>query len=94
MSVESRLPSEPAETDDDVTKIRVRVPKEAGLERRFRGSDSLQTLIDWLHVKGFRSDEYKLISGWPRRDLTAVDATLSLKHHSLYPQETVILEER
>lgn len=94
LSVESRLPEEPAENEKAITKIRVRLPKGEFLERRFKETDTLQTLLDWLHVQGFRSSEFKLLSSWPRRDLTAVDGKLSLKDHNLCPQETVIIEER
>lgn len=92
--MQSRLPEEPAEASDGITKIRVRVPKGEFLERRFWESDSLQTLLDWLHVQGYHSAEFKLLTSWPRRDLTAAKTNLSLKRLSLCPQETVILEER
>lgn len=90
----SRLPDEPAENAGGITKIRVRVPKGEFLERRFKETDSLQTLLDWLHVQGFRSADFKLLSCWPRRDLTVADGKLTLKDHKLCPQETVIIEER
>ncbi|KAL0279155.1 UNVERIFIED_CONTAM: hypothetical protein PYX00_000768 [Menopon gallinae] len=94
LEVESRLPVEPEEGANDVTKIRVRLPKGEFIERRFFSKQPLQVLLDYLIVKGYPSSEYKVISSWPRRDLTSVDTTKTFKELNLYPQETVILEER
>lgn len=57
-------------------------------------SASFQDLLNFVAANGFLIDEYKVFSGWPRRDLTAIDASQTLEALKLYPQETVILEER
>lgn len=87
------LPAEP-EPGDQITKIRFRLPLGKFLERRFMTSDSLQVLFDYLYVNGFSQEEYKVISSWPRRDLTTLDVTQTMKELNLCPQETLILEER
>ncbi|XP_060519665.1 FAS-associated factor 1 [Cylas formicarius] len=91
--VEAGLPPEPP-LGDDITKIRFRLPKGVNIERRFSADTPLQVLLDFLVVKGYPNDEYKVISSWPRRDLTALDGKQTLKELKLCPQETVILEER
>lgn len=57
-------------------------------------SASFQDLLNFVAANGFLIDEYKVFSGWPRRDLTAIEASQTLEALKLYPQETVILEER
>ena len=42
------------------------------LERRFLASDSLQTVLDYLTIEGFHSEEYKVLSSWPRRDVSFI----------------------
>lgn len=88
------LPQEPAENEANISKIRVRKPTGDHLERRFYVHDTLQDLLNFVAANGFLIDEYKVFSGWPRRDLTAIEASLTLEGLKLYPQETVILEER
>ncbi|XP_015372334.1 PREDICTED: FAS-associated factor 1 isoform X1 [Diuraphis noxia] len=87
------LPAEP-EPGDQVTKIRFRLPLGKFLERRFQASDNLQVLFDYLFISGFSQEEFKVISSWPRRDLTTLGVTQTLKELNLYPQETLTLEER
>ncbi|XP_017835852.1 FAS-associated factor 1 isoform X2 [Drosophila busckii] len=88
------LPPEPAEHEANISKIRVRKPTGDHLERRFSIYHTLQDLLNFVAANGFLIDEYKVFSGWPRRDLTAIDGSQTLESLKLYPQETVILEER
>ncbi|CAG9127393.1 unnamed protein product [Plutella xylostella] len=92
----SRVPPEPAASDGDVSRIRVRLPPphDTCLERRFRYTDTLQALLDYLASEGFPHESYKVISGWPRRDLTTEPLSSTLQALKLTPQETVMLEER
>merc|ERR1712173_289656 len=64
------------------------------IERRFLASETLQTVLDYLTTEGFSSSDFKVLSSWPRRDLTTLDTTQTLKSLKLYPQETLILEEK
>ncbi|CAH1113595.1 unnamed protein product [Psylliodes chrysocephalus] len=93
--VEASLPPEPPlGQGDSITKIKFRLPKGEHLERRFQTNTPLKVLLDFLIVKGYPTEEYKVISSWPRRDLTSLDKNNTLKELNLCPQETVILEER
>lgn len=70
-SVESNLPPEPdATTDNSVIKIKIRLPGGKFLERRFYPNASLQTLLNFLIVEGYPTEEYKVLSSWPRRDVS------------------------
>ncbi|XP_063894233.1 FAS-associated factor 1 isoform X1 [Helicoverpa armigera] len=91
-----RVPAEPLDAAADVARIRVRLPPphERCLERRFHAHDTLAALLDFLASKGYPQESYKVISSWPRRDLTLESPSSTLKTLKLYPQETVMLEER
>lgn len=70
-AVESSLPPEPQqETGDDVIKVRVRLPAGKFLERKFQSDTPLQTLLNFLIVEGYPTEEYKVLSSWPRRDVS------------------------
>ncbi|XP_017775062.1 PREDICTED: FAS-associated factor 1 isoform X2 [Nicrophorus vespilloides] len=94
LKVEQSLPEEPAPGTSNITKIRFRLPTGDNLERRFYINTPLKVLMDYCVVKGYPTEEYKVISSWPRRDLTLMDASKTLMELNLCPQETVILEER
>ncbi|XP_063540863.1 FAS-associated factor 1 [Cydia strobilella] len=93
---QARVPAEPAADAGDVTRIRIRLPPphHSCLERRFNGEDALEALFDFLGSKGFPKESYKVISSWPRRDLTMESHSSTLKAMKLFPQETLMLEER
>ncbi|CAH2042119.1 unnamed protein product, partial [Iphiclides podalirius] len=94
----ARVPAEPglAEGGREVARIRVRLPPphHGALERRFYATDTLAALFDFLASKGYPQENYKVISSWPRRDLTTEPRSSTLKALKLYPQETIMLEER
>ncbi|CRL04435.1 CLUMA_CG017520, isoform A [Clunio marinus] len=92
---ESLLPPEPdSNCTDPITKIRFRKPTGDYLERRFIVDNKLKVLLNFATANGFSPEEFKIISSFPRRDLTLLDPEETLKSLKLYPQETVILEER
>lgn len=89
------VPPEPAEqSGENITKIRIRPPTGAMIERRFAVETPLRILLNFITGEGFLIEEYKVISSWPRRDLTALNHDETLQELKLYPQETLILEER
>lgn len=89
------VPPEPEQTTgENITKIRIRAPAGSMLERRFTTDTPLRILLNYIIGEGFLVDEFKVISSWPRRDLTTLDYENTLKDLKLYPQETLILEER
>lgn len=55
---------------------------------------NFQVLLNFSTANGFSPAEFKVISSFPRRDLTTIDSTSTLKELNLFPQETLILEER
>lgn len=65
------VPPEPELGAKDVTKIRVRKPTGDIFERRFTIASPLDSLLKFVASKGFPIDEYKVISSYPRRDVSS-----------------------
>lgn len=71
LAVESSLPPEPELGDgDSILKVKVRLTAGQFLERRFHADTPLQTLLNFLIVQGYPTEEYKVLSSWPRRDVS------------------------
>ncbi|OCT82730.1 hypothetical protein XELAEV_18025263mg [Xenopus laevis] len=94
LSLEQALPPEPLEESEPLSKLRIRTPSGKFLERRFLGSSPLQVVLDFVASKGYPCHEFKLLSTFPRRDITQLDPNRSLLDLKLYPQETLFLEAK
>ncbi|XP_063283871.1 FAS-associated factor 1 isoform X1 [Pelobates fuscus] len=95
MSLEQSLPPEPQEEHSEPqSKLRIRTPSGEFLERRFLGSNPLQVVLDFVASKGYPCHEFKLLSTFPRRDISQLDPCRSLMDLKLYPQETLFLEAK
>lgn len=95
LSLEQSLPSEPDEdSGEQISKLRIRTPSGEFLERRFLGSCKLQVLFDFVASKGYPSDEFKLLTTFPRRNITQLEPSSTLMEAKLFPQETLFLEAK
>ncbi|KAM8890586.1 FAS-associated factor 1 [Synchiropus picturatus] len=95
LSLEQALPPEPSEDSrEQISKLRIRTPSGEFVERRFLCSCKLQVLFDFVASKGFPFDEFKLLTTFPRRNITQLDPGSTLLEAKLYPQETLFLEAR
>ncbi|KAL4236818.1 pre-rRNA processing and 40S ribosomal subunit assembly [Mactra antiquata] len=89
------VPDEPPEGCTEVTcTLRIRTPDRKMLTRKFYGRNRLQSVINYITSNGFHLTEYKLLTTYPRRDLSNEDEHQNLEELRLCPQETLILEER
>lgn len=70
LEAEKCVPPEPEPNTEGITKIRIRKPTGEFMERRFLAKSKLDTLLKFIASKGFPIDEYKVISSWPRRDVS------------------------
>lgn len=70
LDAERCVPPEPDSTADGITKIRIRKPDGEFLERRFTAISPLDILLKFVASQGYPMDEYKVISSWPRRDVS------------------------
>ncbi|XP_035270724.1 FAS-associated factor 1 isoform X2 [Anguilla anguilla] len=95
LSLEQTLPPEPEEEGGAaVSKLRVRTPSGEFLERRFLGSCTLQVLFHFVASKGYPCDEFKLLTTFPRRNISQMDPAWTLLEAKLFPQETLFLEAK
>lgn len=72
LEAEKCVPIEPAADAEGITKIRIRKPTGEFMERRFLAKSELNGLLKFVASKGFPIDEFKVISSWPRRDVSKV----------------------
>jgi len=96
-SIQDILPEEPAEdSKEPLSKIRIRKPDGEFIPRRFLASAPLVELFQFTASKGFPVEEFKVLSSWPRRDLSSdpLDLRKTFQELKLCPQETLFLEER
>jgi hypothetical protein len=89
----ARLPTEPSE-DEKITRIRFRMPSGEVLLRKFRTTEKLEVIIDYMTSLGYFVENHKLLTSWPRKDLYSESYEKSLEELKLCPQETLTLEER
>ncbi|XP_064415862.1 FAS-associated factor 1 [Latimeria chalumnae] len=95
LSLEQSLPPEPnEESSEQVSKLRFRTPSGEFFERRFLARTKLQVVFDFVASKGFPWEEYKLLSTFPKRDVTQLNPNKTLLEVKLYPQETLFLEAK
>ncbi len=90
------LPNEPDKSVDkcSTSVIRLKQPNGEFLQRVFLVKNSLRNVIAFAGSLGYFVDKYKLLSSWPRRDLTLEDSKKTLEELKLCPQETINIEER
>lgn len=72
LDAERCVPPEPSIGTDGTTKIRIRKPTGEFMERRFEGRNKVLVLLKYVASKGFPIDEYKVISSYPRRDVSTI----------------------
>ncbi|XP_070817703.1 FAS-associated factor 1 [Chaetodon trifascialis] len=95
LSLEQALPPEPDEdSGEQISKLRIRTPSGEFLERRFLGSCKLQVLFNFVASKGYPFEEFKLLTTFPRRNITQLDPGSTLLEAKLFPQETLFLEAK
>ena len=70
-SVAGTIPDEPpADCTETLARLRFRCPDGKMLNRRFLGTTLLSTLLNYLLSNGYSSDEYKVLTTFPRRDVS------------------------
>ncbi|TYH63144.1 hypothetical protein ES332_D07G169800v1 [Gossypium tomentosum] len=88
------LPPEPAIDDENAITILVRIPDGTRHGRRFRKSDKLQLLFDFIDVgEVVKPGTYRVVRPYPHRAFGAADCSLSFNQLGLTgKQEALFLE--
>ncbi|KAK4435275.1 Plant UBX domain-containing protein 8 [Sesamum alatum] len=91
---EASLPQEPTPDDENAVTLLVRMPDGSRRGRRFRNSDKLQYLFDFIDVgRAVKPGSYRLVRPYPRRAFSDGESTSTLNELGLTSkQEALYLE--
>ncbi|KAL0312652.1 UNVERIFIED_CONTAM: Plant UBX domain-containing protein 8 [Sesamum radiatum] len=91
---EASLPQEPTADDENAVTLLVRMPDGSRRGRRFRKSDKLQYLFDFIDVgRAVKPGSYRLVRPYPRRAFSDGESTSTLNELGLTSkQEALYLE--
>ncbi|KJH50538.1 UBX domain protein [Dictyocaulus viviparus] len=91
----SQLPDEPAETDRNAIMVKFRLPGSEQVVRRFRSTEKLSVLMQFLGAKGFSAKDYRFFnSDFPKKDVTTLDDTKTFSELNWPVREQIFIEER
>jgi len=85
------LPSEP-ETGDGISNLVVRLTDGSRLQRRFKKTDTLKIVFDYVECNQEYDGEFDLVTNFPRKIFT--DRSLSLEEAGLYPHASLFVQEK
>ncbi|XP_068686398.1 UBX domain-containing protein 7-like [Montipora foliosa] len=74
--------------------IMVRFPNGSRTHLSLSAEASLKDLVLMVQKEGYPNERFELVTNFPRRKLTSLDFSTSLKSAGLFPQETVFVQER
>ena len=89
------LPKEPIENEGNgITKILFRLFDGTKIERKFRETDSIELLFDYLEVKhNLSSDKIELFLNFPKKNYNISNIqNLTLKSENLYPKADIFIK--
>ena len=98
----ARAGDEPPLNADDVARLRFNLPNGKKVDRRFRASDTIETvrafLVVHFHEQGIKTKNPKyprlgLITNFPKREFGEEDGRLSLEEAGLAPQAVVMVQD-
>jgi len=94
-SCEEQLPDEPPSSAKNTTNIRFRFPNGETEQRRFYEHQKLNVIFMYVTSKGFsmNSNEHRIVTNFPRRQLSEDSLQRTLKELKLCPRENLFVEE-
>jgi len=84
-----RLPYEPGLDEAGVTQLVVRLTDGSRVQRRFKNTDKLQVVFDFINSKDIEIEEYELVTNFPRKSFS--DPNMTLEQAGLYPQASLFV---
>lgn len=91
----SQLPDEPTLDERNTLMVKFRLPGSEQIVRRFRLSEKLSVLIQFLAAKGFSVRDYRFFnSDFPKKDVTTLDESKTFSELNWPVREQIFIEER
>jgi FAS-associated factor 2 len=87
-----RLPIEPEAGDEGITQLLIRLTDGSRLQRRFKTTDTLQVVFDFIDSSPHNLNEYELVTNFPRKVFN--DPQVTLKEAGLFPQASLFVQEK
>ena len=56
--------------------------------------DFFQAIVGYVASEGYSLDKHEIVTNFPRRILTDLDTTQTLKDLGLFPKETVFVQQK
>lgn len=85
------LPSEP-ESGDGASNLVVRLTDGSRLQRRFRKTDALKVVFDYVECNQDYDGDFDLVTNFPRKVFS--DRSLNLEEAGLYPHASLFVQEK
>merc|ERR1712029_678720 len=80
--------------NDPKSSIMIRFPDGQREAKNIPCSSTFTAIIKYVTSRGFPLESYEIVTNFPRRILTDLDETKTLKELNLFPQETVFVQKR
>ena len=75
IQLRDNLPPEPSPEETDVVRILIKLPDGSRLERRFKRTDSIRTLYQFVYSHDAAPTRFQVVSNFPRKELPCVSPT-------------------
>jgi len=79
---------------DPKSRIMIRFPDGRRESKNISCSSQFMAIIKFVVGEGYPLERYEIVTNFPRRILTDLDETQTLKELQLFPQETVFVQQR
>lgn len=80
--------------EDDKSELMIRFPDGSRKVMTFPSTSKLKALISFASCSGYDEETHELITNFPRRNLSTLDHTVTLRDAGLYPKETIFIQLR
>jgi len=80
--------------DDAHSSIMIRFPDGNRVTKDIPCSSQFQAIVGYVASEGYSLDKHEIVTNFPRRILTDLDTTQTLKDLGLFPKETVFVQQK
>merc|ERR1719468_318033 len=80
--------------DDPKSSIMIRFPDGKREKKEIPCSSQFRAIVEFVKFKGFKLDDHEIITNFPRRILTDLDSSRTLKELGLFPKEMIFVQQK